>query len=26
MPLAEFSRELDLPKSTLHRICAVLLD
>ena len=26
LPLAELSRELDLPKSTLHRICAVLLD
>ncbi len=26
LPLAEMSRELGLPKSTLHRICAVLLD
>lgn len=26
LPLAELSRELGLPKSTLHRICSVLLD
>jgi DNA-binding IclR family transcriptional regulator len=26
LPLADLSRELGLPKSTLHRICSVLLD
>jgi DNA-binding IclR family transcriptional regulator len=26
VPLADLSRELDLPKSTLHRICSVLVD
>jgi IclR family transcriptional regulator, KDG regulon repressor len=26
LPLAEIARDLDLPKSTLHRVCAILVD